>query len=154
GIGSVASGASSVAIGSNASAPAANSVALGSGSVATQANTVSVGAPGAERRITNVAAGIAPTDGGNVSQLTRVASGFQQQINVFQQQINNLAGTVGNIDNRLRDGVALAMAAGGVPAVPNGRRFGMFGNVAAYDGHGAAGVGLVGVLYENQAFQL
>src|SRR5262249_39594043 len=96
----------------------------------------------------------APTDGVNVSQLTSVASGFQQQINVFQQQINSLAGTVGNIDNRLRDGVALAMAAGGVPAVPNGRRFGMFGNVAAYDGHGAAGVGLVGVLYENQAFQL
>ena len=34
------------------------------------------------------------------------------------------------------------MAAGGVPAVPTGRRIGVFGNIAAYDGHGAAGIGI------------
>jgi len=60
-----------VAIGQNSSVSAntSNAVALGSGSVANQSNTVSVGAPGAERRITNVAAGVKPTDAVNVSQL-------------------------------------------------------------------------------------
>ncbi|WP_062604541.1 YadA family autotransporter adhesin [Caballeronia calidae] len=67
-------GAESVAIGGAAVASADNSVALGSNSVADQANTVSVGAPDAERRITNVAAGIDSTDAVNVSQLTSTIS--------------------------------------------------------------------------------
>jgi hypothetical protein len=104
------------------------------------ANTVSVGAPGGERRITNVAAGISPTDAVNVSQLNSLSANFQRQIT--------------GVDNRLRDGVAVAMAAGGVPSVPQGRRFGVFGNVAGYDGHGAFGAGLTGVLYETKAYQV
>jgi len=46
------------------------------------------------------------------------------------------------------------MAAGGVPAVPPGRQLGVFGNVATYDGHGAAGVGLTGVLLETRSYQI
>ncbi|CAB3677024.1 hypothetical protein LMG24238_02415 [Paraburkholderia sediminicola] len=46
-----------------------NSLAIGAGSVADRANTVSVGAVGAERQITNVAAGKEDTDAVNVSQL-------------------------------------------------------------------------------------
>jgi hypothetical protein len=46
------------------------------------------------------------------------------------------------------------MAAGGVPAVPPGRKLGMFGNIATYDGHGAAGVGLTGVLLETRSYQI
>jgi hypothetical protein len=30
----------------------------------------------------------------------------------------------------------------------------MFGNIATYDGHGAAGVGLTGVLHETRAYQI
>ena len=41
----------------------------------------------------------------------------------------------------------MAMATGGVPTVPQGRRFGAFGNVATFDGHGAFGVGVIGKLY-------
>ena len=67
-----ATGDYSAAFGNQAVASGHNSVALGNGSVADQPNTVSVGAPGAERRITNVAAGIAPTDAANVSQLRDV----------------------------------------------------------------------------------
>jgi autotransporter adhesin len=59
----------SVAVGNGSAAYASNSVAIGNGSVANQDNTVSVGAPGAERRITNVAPGVASTDAVNVSQL-------------------------------------------------------------------------------------
>jgi hypothetical protein len=141
------------AIGANAvvQAAATNSVAVGQGSVASAPNTVSVGAPGGERRITNVAPGVAPSDAATVGQLSGMAgsltAGFQSQVNGLQSQINNN-------DRRLRDGVALAMAAGGVPAVPQGRKLGMFGNIATYDGHGAAGVGLTGVLYETRAYQV
>ena len=87
---SSATGTNAVAIGGNAQATAANSVALGSNSkttadlsaagynpgstalagTASAANgEVSVGSAGAERRITNVAAGSAATDAVNVSQL-------------------------------------------------------------------------------------
>ncbi|MFM0673443.1 YadA-like family protein, partial [Paraburkholderia sediminicola] len=87
---SSATGTDAVAIGGNAQATAANSVALGSNStttanlsaagynpgstalsgIASAANgEVSVGSAGAERRITNVAAGSAATDAVNVSQL-------------------------------------------------------------------------------------
>jgi autotransporter adhesin len=87
---SSATGTDAVAIGGNAQAATANSVALGSNSVANSATLttagfnpgssaisaataaggeVSVGAAGAERRITNVAAGQNATDAVNVSQL-------------------------------------------------------------------------------------
>src|SRR5262249_729029 len=68
GTNSIASGAGSATLGTGAQASATNSVALGAGSVASQPNTVSLGAPGAERRITNVAPGVAPTDAANVAQ--------------------------------------------------------------------------------------
>ncbi|MFM0492346.1 adhesin, partial [Paraburkholderia graminis] len=84
---SSATGTDAVAIGGNAQAATANSVALGSNSVANSATLttagfnpggsavsaataaggeVSVGASGAERRITNVAAGLNATDAVNV----------------------------------------------------------------------------------------
>jgi trimeric autotransporter adhesin len=66
---SSAAGAESVAIGGNAQASANNAVALGSNSIADRVGTVSVGARGAERQITNVAAGTQDTDAVNVSQL-------------------------------------------------------------------------------------
>ncbi|MBW9133283.1 hypothetical protein JNC05_29820, partial [Paraburkholderia ginsengiterrae] len=86
----VASASNAVALGNGASATTLNSVALGAGSIASSttlttagynpgtstiaASTaaggeVSVGSAGAERRITNVAAGLNATDAVNVSQL-------------------------------------------------------------------------------------
>ena len=87
GDGASATGSLSAAIGPNATATAPNAVALGAGSLANAANTVSVGAPGAERRITNVAAGINQTDAVNVGQLQSVAAGFQSQIGSLQSQV-------------------------------------------------------------------
>ena len=57
------------AVGQGASVTAENSVALGQGSVANQAGTVSVGSAGNERRVTNVANGVAATDAANVGQM-------------------------------------------------------------------------------------
>jgi autotransporter adhesin len=50
-------------------------VALGQGSLADRDNSVSVGSAGAERQITNVAAGTAATDAVNLAQLDAVAGG-------------------------------------------------------------------------------
>jgi autotransporter adhesin len=85
------SGTGSIALGSGSTVNVANSVAIGAGSVAIRGvntgysafglaglqNSVgefSVGAVGAERQITNVAAGSAPTDAVNLAQLQGVAS--------------------------------------------------------------------------------
>ena len=70
---SLASGNDSVALGASAQATGNRAVALGAFSVADQPNTISVGSPGNERRITNVAAGVNPTDAVNVSQLREVS---------------------------------------------------------------------------------
>ncbi|WP_309685472.1 YadA-like family protein [Stenotrophomonas sp. SORGH_AS_0321] len=67
--GGKADGDRSVAIGDGSSATGSDSVAIGSGSVAAGDREVSVGAPGAERRITNVAAGVERTDAVNLGQM-------------------------------------------------------------------------------------
>jgi autotransporter adhesin len=116
---SQAVGANSVAIGPNAVATNASDVALGSGSTTTvaigtssaviggttynfagttPASTVSVGAVGAERTITNVAAGrlgASSTDAVNGSQLFAT----NQQVTANTTSITNLNNTVGNINN-------------------------------------------------------
>lgn len=70
---SVGDGATNAqAFGTNARASGIGSVALGSGSVASEDNIISVGDVGAERRITNIEAGIALTDAVNVGQLKAV----------------------------------------------------------------------------------
>ena len=67
--------ATSTALGVGAQATGTNSVAIGANSVADQPNTVSFGSPGNERRLTNVAPGIAGTDAVNVNQLGAGISG-------------------------------------------------------------------------------
>jgi autotransporter adhesin len=96
------------ALGAGAQALAANSVAIGAGSIATAPNTVSFGAAGSERRLTNVAAGINPTDAVNVGQLSSFSSNFQSQISSLQAQIG---------DNRTeaRRGIAAAVATASAP---------------------------------------
>ncbi|WP_165421996.1 YadA-like family protein [Pseudoxanthomonas winnipegensis] len=65
-------GQDSMAVGEGASASGTNSVAIGKGSVAEGENEVSVGSSGAERRVSNVAAGVAPTDAVNLQQMREV----------------------------------------------------------------------------------
>ncbi|WP_232833651.1 YadA family autotransporter adhesin [Paraburkholderia kururiensis] len=116
-------GVQTTAIGTGAVASGANSVALGSGSVATEANTVSVGSSGSERRITNVAAGVNPTDAVNVSQLRSV-----------QQSVNDVARTA-------YAGVAMAGALAGLPQVEPGKSFTMGAGIGTYGGYTALAVG-------------
>ncbi|WP_346778444.1 YadA-like family protein [Paraburkholderia sp. Tr-20389] len=123
---SVASASNAVAMGNGASATTANSVALGSNSVANSATLgtagftpvggtaiaaataaggeVSVGAAGAERRITNVAAGLNPTDAVNVSQLTSEdakVNNVSNNVSNVSNNLSNLGNNVTNINNQV-----------------------------------------------------
>ncbi|WP_246012009.1 YadA family autotransporter adhesin [Hydromonas duriensis] len=141
GNGATASGTNSMALGTNANASSDNSVALGSNSVAngaTLSNTaynpgsgaiagttpvgeVSVGAAGAERRVTNVAAGSDDTDAVNVSQLRSMAGMINTNVD---QKLNDL-------DNKMSARVAASLALEAAPYIP--------GKLTYYSGVGYSG---------------
>lgn len=121
-----------IAIGNGAQATGTNSVAIGSGSVASAPNTVSFGSTGNERRLTNVAAGIAPTDAVNVSQLNSFASGWtaglQNQINTNQTEA--------------RAGIALALASSALQYDPRPGKLSVAAAVSNFRGQSALASGL------------
>jgi trimeric autotransporter adhesin len=125
---SVASGNQSTAIGAGASATAPNSVALGAGSIASSPNTLSVGSPGSQRRITNVAPGIAPTDAVNVSQLN--------------SSVGQLNANLNNGLTRAYEGSAIAMALSG-GFLPDNKRYAIAVNWGGY--HGTSAFGAIGL---------
>lgn len=113
-----AQGQDGVAVGPEAQAVADNSIALGAGSVADRAaqtdyaalgvtglqssvGSVSFGSAGAERQLTNIAAGTAATDAVNVAQLQGVSD-----------RVDALAGTAVSYDTTTRDTLTLAGANG------------------------------------------
>jgi trimeric autotransporter adhesin len=125
---SLASGNNSVALGASAQATASGSVALGAGSVADQDNTVSVGSPGNERRITNVAPGVNPTDAVNMQQLQSV-----------QSNVNDVA-------RHAYSGIAMAMAMSGtyLPTLnPGEQTLGV--GTGEYQGYGALAITFKGL---------
>ena len=92
---------------------------------------MSVGAAGAERKITNVAAGSAPTDAVNVSQLGAVAS--------------NVANQLGSLRNDMYGGTAAAMAIGSIPPAYRPGQTGLGAATASYHGQSALAIGLTGI---------
>jgi trimeric autotransporter adhesin len=92
---------------------------------------LSIGSPGSERRITNVAAGINPTDAVNVGQL-----------NASVGQINaNLASLSSGL-TRAYEGSAIAMALGG-GFIPDNKRYAISVNWGGY--HGTSAFGAIGL---------
>ena len=115
GRGAVADTSDSVALGSyskaavGTSSATVNGVTYGGFAGAAPVGTVSVGDTGAERTITNVAAGritSTSTDAINGSQLYQVAS----QANGNSTQINNINNRIDDMDKDLRAGIAGATA--------------------------------------------
>jgi autotransporter adhesin len=132
GDGAVASGGASTAIGYHALATGANSVALGANSSdGGQSNVVSVGSPGNERRITNVAPGVAGTDAANINQLNAVSN--------YALALNN------SLTLRIEQSVASGAALSSIPTsvIPDkgmiGMAYGQNGNQFAL-GFGASKV--------------
>ncbi|WP_197042163.1 YadA-like family protein [Sandarakinorhabdus oryzae] len=147
-----AAATNAVALGTGATVTAANGVALGAGSVADRApsaayaayglatpqasaGSVSVGAPGAERQITNVAPGSAPTDAVNVAQLaavsTTAANAVQYDVDGGGNRLNSITlagGAAGPVTiTNVADGT---VAAGSSDAVTGNQLFATNNQVA------------------------
>lgn len=123
-----AGGTDSLALGNGAQAPADNSVALGAHSVADQPNTISVGSEGNERRVTNVAPGIAGTDAVNVNQLK---SGL------------------GEVSRNAYSGVAAATALTMIPDVDANKTLSVGVGYGTYKGYSAAALGGTARITQN-----
>ena len=131
--------ANATTIGARSTATAANSVALGYGSVANQANTVSVGSVGGERKIVNVAAGVAATDAVNVSQLTSATAAINSSILGLQGDVATLYDQNRRQDRRIdkaNEGVAMALAMES-PNIPAGSTFAVSGGIGGFQGRHA-----------------
>ncbi|MFM0696330.1 YadA-like family protein [Paraburkholderia graminis] len=135
GVGSTASGDNATALGSGAIASGRNSVALGKDSVADQDNTVSLGSAGNERRLTNVAPGINPTDGVNVSQLQNV-----------QNDLNN---SINSVARKAYGGIAAATALTMIPDVDQGKTLSVGIGGASFQGYGATAIGFTARITNN-----
>jgi autotransporter adhesin len=95
---------------------------------------VSFGTTSSPRILTNVAAGVGPTDAVNVAQLNSVAAGMSSQIGGLQSQIN-----------QANSGIAMAMAMGG-GFLPDNKKFAVSTNYGTFAGQSALGLtGLVRV---------
>ncbi|WP_345247924.1 YadA-like family protein [Pigmentiphaga soli] len=155
----VGSGATNaMALGNGASATATNSVALGAGSSATvgaqsnyrayglsaaqsSAGEVSVGAAGAERKITNVAAGSADTDAVNVQQLRGATADIGNSISSLRDDMRG-------IERNANAGAASAMAVAGLPQAYAPGRSMASAAASHYLGQSAIAVG-VSTISEN-----
>ena len=142
GSGTSASGTGSTAVGYNATASGTGATAVGLGAVASgndsvalgsnssdggQANVVSVGNATTQRRVTNVAAGVAPTDAVNLSQLTALQNNASTQINA--------------VGNKAYAGTASVAAVAGIPALADGKRFNIGIGYGNYLNQSAAAIG-------------
>jgi autotransporter adhesin len=116
GAAATATAANATAVGAGAQATASNSVAVGANSVANEANTMSVGSAGNERRVTNVAAGVNPTDAVNVSQMNAGIGNAVTQSNQYtDSRVQGLQNTVDSNRHDADGGTAAAMAVAGLP---------------------------------------
>jgi autotransporter adhesin len=93
---------------------------------------VSVGAPGMERRIVNVADGIAPTDAVNVRQLRTVEERLDKRIDDVRDDMEQLK-------SHAFGGIASVAAMSAAP-VPEGATLGVGVGFATYGGHSAGGI--------------
>ena len=145
---SIASEDNAVAIGVGSKSTHGNSVALGTGSVATGTSIgnaawqpkdaagnpiavagtatgeVSIGKAGSERRITNMAAGSADTDGVNVSQLKALDYAVTDKLGELNNNITAVGGKVSNLQtsvNTLEQGWKLQSDGDAVTAVKAGQ---------------------------------
>ena len=141
----------SIAFGADASAAVANSLALGSGSTALRGaqtaystlgvvapqnsvGEVSFGAVGAERQLTNVAAGSADTDAVNLRQLRGVATSIDALAALAVTYDDSTAATLtlgGATGTRITNLTAGLLAAGSTDAVNGAQLFGLGSSLAA-----------------------
>jgi trimeric autotransporter adhesin len=148
---SLASGPQATAIGYHSTASGENSVALGANSVADRDNTVSVGSEGRERQITNVAAGTAPTDAVNVSQLQQ---GINEANSYTDARVNALGDQIGSVARGAYSGVAAASALSVIPDLNLTDTLVIGAGTANYKGYQATAIGASARLTQNVRLKL
>ncbi|KUY87077.1 hypothetical protein WI25_33360 [Burkholderia cepacia] len=130
GTGALAIGSGALAIGANTSAKGSNSIALGQGSAVSADNTVSIGnsAMGLTRTLSNVSAGVAPTDAVNVRQLNDSVASVRSQVEHDRADANG--------------GTASAVAIASLPQAPAPGRSVVSVGGGTYAGQSAVAVGM------------
>ncbi|RAR61802.1 trimeric autotransporter adhesin [Paraburkholderia unamae] len=108
--------------------------------MADEDNTVSVGSEGNERRITNVANGVNPTDAANMGQL-------QSGLNALQSNVNSVARTA-------YSGVAAATALTMIPDVDQGKTIAVGVGTANFQGYQAVALGASARITQNLKVKL
>jgi trimeric autotransporter adhesin len=143
GAGAISSGANSVAIGTQAQAQASSSVALGYASVTDRPNTISVGSVGAERQITHVADGIAPTDAVNLRQLQ---GGMGQAVSLANEytdlRFSQLNAGLRDLRRDAEGGTAASMAMAGIPQFSEAGSSMLGFGMSSWQGEHAVAMGL------------
>ncbi|WP_247400981.1 YadA-like family protein [Bradyrhizobium sp. 76] len=162
GQGSTASAASATAIGSGATAGFSNSTAIGSGATVTAANQVAIGTASNTYRMAGVASAASlAAQSGPVSFVTTDAAGNlatssfnPANIASLQSQVTSLQSQV--MDNRLeaRSGTAVALAAGSMPALQQGRKFALSAGYGNFEGANAFAVGATALLYDGKSYAI
>jgi hypothetical protein len=131
-------------LGPNAQSTHTNSVALGNGAATTKDNQIVLGGPG-----TTIALGGlgSAAQSGRTTFVTADASGTLGTSALGPDDFVRQ-------NNRLRDGVALALASGGAPSLQPGRRFAVSANVGTFDGAGAFAAGATGLLFDSKQYSI
>ena len=121
-------GLNGIAMGASAQTTGDNSASLGAGSSdGGQSNVVAVGNSSSQRRIINLAAGVDPTDGVNVSQLKSMETSLTNQMN--------------SIGDKAYAGTATVAAIAGIPALPEGKNFNIGAGFGNYLGQSGVAIG-------------
>ncbi|HDR9511021.1 hypothetical protein C5615_32210 [Burkholderia cepacia] len=131
GANATATGDHATALGAGSTATAPNATAIGANSVADQANTVSVGSVGNERRIVNVADGVAPTDAVN------------------KRQLDAVQGQVSGVARNAYSGIAAATALTMIPDVDQGKTIAVGIGGGTFQGYAATAIGISARVTEN-----
>jgi autotransporter adhesin len=146
GQGSLASAAGATALGASARATYSNSVALGAGAVTTAPNQVVIGGPGTTVALPSIVGGRAAQSGPTYFVTSDTGGNLATSSFSTNDILNN--------ENRLRDGVALALAAGGTPALQPGRKLAVSMDFGAFDGAGAMALGATGLVYDGKQYSV
>lgn len=143
----VATGTNGMAVGSGAVSTGQNSVALGTNaSDGGRSNVVSVGAPGAERQVTNVAAGTQATDAVNLGQMN---GALAQQTDSFNQRLGAVQQDVDNVARAAYGGIAAATALTMIPEVDKDKTIAVGIGGGTYRGYQAVALGATARITEN-----
>ena len=144
----------SMAIGNETYVQGQNSVVLGTGSKTMEDNVVSIGDVGATRRLTNLSAGVAGTDGVNVDQLDTAkreaistsnaytdvkVGGILTQANSYTDNaVRGLNSRIDGVEKAAMRGIAAAIAMqSSAPSIPG--RLAVGAGVGSYAGYQAVG---------------